>query len=98
MNDAKVVLRYVGEVRAAGALSHRLHVRCSCFQAIIHPNVSLLRYFDPCFVETDAAGVGSAPQRHEDVSALHGSCLIAALELKADIAAGDAVDTEDVRV
>src|SRR5262249_21304360 len=98
MNDAEVILGHVSAIRTARALSHRPHVRRGCFQAIVHLDVALGRDVDSSLLQSDAGGIRSSPDRHENVGSRDCSRPIVILDLYTHFFAGTAFDALDVRI
>lgn len=69
-DDAKVVERDVGELRAAGALADGPRVGRGGLEPLIHANVAAVGQFDPVLFETDASRVRRAARRNQDVGTL----------------------------
>ena len=68
-NDAKVVLGYVRELRAAGAFAERPNVRGARLQPLVDADVTATVELNADLAEPDPGGVRNAPGRDEDVAA-----------------------------
>src|SRR5208337_2620153 len=87
-NDAKVVLRYMGEHCAAGAFAQRPDVRRARLQPLVDADETTSFQLDADLTEPDPGSVRNAPRRHKDVAALDGLLAGARANLKADPLAG----------
>ena len=75
-DDAKIVERDVGELRASGALANRPGVGGRCLEAIVDTDVATVGQFDPILFEADASRVRRPASRNQDVRTLEGSVAI----------------------
>lgn len=70
VNNVEVVLRHVCEVRTPRALSDCPYVRCGCFQAIIHPDVTRFSDLDSGALKTDSPCVRGTANTSENRGSL----------------------------
>ena len=70
-NDAKVVLRYMSEHRAAGAFAQSPDVRRARLQPFVHANKATHVQVDAGRVEPDARSVRNAARCDKDMAAIN---------------------------
>src|SRR6516225_10589941 len=69
-NNAKIVLRHVRELRAAGAFSDCPDFGRSCFKALIDADIAATVHLNTGLLEADAAGVGNTTCRNQNVATM----------------------------
>src|SRR5215468_6908137 len=69
-NNAKIVLRDVRELWAAGAFPDRPDVSGGCFEALIDADVAATIHLNTDLLEADAGGVGNTTCRNQNVATL----------------------------
>src|SRR5262249_35231311 len=96
-NDPKIIQRDMGELRTAGALTDRPHVRSACLEAIVHQNVAPGVQLHPSGFETDSSGVGSAARGDQDVAAGNGGLARRRANQQVDTISGMTAHADDFR-
>ena len=93
-DDAKVVVGYVRELRAAGTFAHGPDIGRGRLQPLVDANVTTAVQLDPGLLEPDPGGVRNAPRRDQDVAARNRLLPGGDAHDKADLLSGSAVHIE----